>query len=212
MCNSFFLGAVKKHFKLFSKCKLNDLNQKEYEKLMKYVDNNIKGKTVCQDCGCEYVTRWEVFTGYIAVAWSIHRAVIVLGALLHFCQTFRKGPQEHRKNCSAFTQYKCHACNRGMNAMDGFHIHFSKFPACREAPENADIVSEILARAQKPEFHVCYLCGAQYKAKESIEKHMLIHSENVEYYHCKESDCKKKFITQKALEMHYKVSCDSLKS
>lgn len=166
------LGAVKKHFKLFKTCKLNSKNQKDYQKLMKYVDSNIKGKTVCQDCGCEYVTR--------------------------------KGPQEHRKNCSSFTQFKCYACLRGMNAMDGFHIHFSKFPACREDPRNAEIVAEIVARSQKPEFHVCFLCGVQYKAKESIEKHMLSHSENVEYYHCKESDCKKKFITAKALEMHSK--------
>ena len=94
-----------------------------------------------------------------------------------------------------------------MNAMDGFHIHFSKFPACREDPRNTEIVAEIVARSQKPEFHVCYLCGAQYKAKESIEKHMLSHSDNVEYYHCREADCNKKFITQKALDMHSKVIC-----
>jgi len=166
------LGAVKKHFKLSNKCKLNSQNQIEYQKLMKYVENNIKGKTVCQDCGCEYVTR--------------------------------KGPQEHRKNCSTYTQFKCFACNRGMNAMDGFHIHFSKFPECRAAPENAEIVAEIVARSQKPEFHVCYLCGAQYKAKESIEKHMLTHSETVEYFMCREPECGKKFITQKALDMHLK--------
>lgn len=166
------LGAVKKHFKLSNKCKLNSQNQKEYQKLMKYVENNIKGKTVCQDCGCEYVTR--------------------------------KGPQEHRKNCSTYTQFKCFACNRGINAMDGFHIHFSKFPECRSAPENSEIVAEIVARSQKPEFHVCYLCGAQYKAKESIEKHMLTHSETVEYYMCRHPECGKKFITQKALDMHLK--------
>lgn len=166
------LGAVKKHFKLSNKCKLNNQNQIEYQKLMKYVENNIKGKTVCQDCGCEYVTR--------------------------------KGPQEHRKNCSTYTQFKCFACNRGMNAMDGFHIHFSKFPECRAAPENTEIVAEIVARSQKPEFHVCYLCGAQYKAKESIEKHMLTHSETVEYFMCRQPECGKKFITQKALDMHLK--------
>jgi len=166
------LGAVKKHFKLSNKCKLNSQNQIEYQKLMKYVENNIKGKTVCQDCGCEYVTR--------------------------------KGPQEHRKNCSTYTQFKCYACNRGMNAMDGFHIHFSKFPECRAAPENSEIVAEIVARSQKPEFHVCYLCGAQYKAKESIEKHMLTHSEHVEYFLCRQPECGKKFITQKALDMHLK--------
>jgi transcription initiation factor TFIIIB Brf1 subunit/transcription initiation factor TFIIB len=33
-------------------------NQVEFEKLMKYVENNIKGRTVCQDCGCEYVTKY----------------------------------------------------------------------------------------------------------------------------------------------------------
>ena len=139
---------------------------------MKYVEKDVKGRTVCQDCGCEYVTR--------------------------------KGPLEHRKNCSAFTQFKCFACNRGMNAMDGFHIHFSKFPACRAAPENAEIVAEIVARSQKPEFHVCYLCGAQYKAKESIEKHMLSHSETVEYFVCRQQNCGKKFVTQKNLDMHLK--------
>ena len=166
------LGAVKKHFKLFEECKQHKDNQNEYQKLMKYVENDVKGRTVCQDCGCEYVTR--------------------------------KGPLEHRKNCSAFTQFKCFACNRGMNAMDGFHIHFSKFPACRAAPENAEIVAEIVARSQKPEFHVCYLCGAQYKAKESIEKHMLSHSETVEYFVCRQQDCGKKFVTQKNLDMHLK--------
>ena len=139
---------------------------------MKYVEKDVKGRTVCQDCGCEYVTR--------------------------------KGPLEHRKNCSAFTQFKCFACNRGMNAMDGFHIHFSKFPACRAAAVNAEIVAEIVARSQKPEFHVCYLCGAQYKAKESIEKHMLSHSETVEYFVCRQQDCGKKFVTQKNLDMHLK--------
>ena len=36
------LGAVKKHFKLSNKCKLNSKNQHEYQKLMKYVENNIK--------------------------------------------------------------------------------------------------------------------------------------------------------------------------
>ena len=30
--------------------------------------------------------------------------------------------------------------------MDGFHIHFNKFPECRAAPENAEIVAEIVAR------------------------------------------------------------------
>ena len=167
------MGAVKKHFKLFEKCKQNKDNQVEYLKLMKYVEKDVTGRTVCQDCGCEYYTR--------------------------------KGPLEHRKNCSAFTQFKCFACNRGMNAMDGFHIHFSKFPACRAAPENAEIVAEIVARSQKPEFHVCYLCGAQYKAKESIEKHMLSHSETVEYFVCKHQDCGKKFVTQKNLDLHLKT-------
>jgi len=174
MCKKGFrrLGAVKKHFKLFEKCKQQKDNQVEYQKLMKYVEKDVKGRTVCQDCGCEYVTR--------------------------------KGPLEHRKNCSAFTQFKCFACNRGMNAMDGFHIHFSKFPACRAAAVNAEIVAEIVARSQKPEFHVCYLCGAQYKAKESIEKHMLSHSETVEYFVCRQQDCGKKFVTQKNLDMHLK--------
>ena len=166
------LGAVKKHFKLSKKCKLNVENQEEFEKLMKYVENDIKGRTVCQDCGCEYVTR--------------------------------KGPQEHRKNCAAVTQFKCFSCNRGINAIDGFHIHFAKFPACREAPENAEILAEIVARSQKPEFHVCYLCGAQYKAKESFEKHMRTHAEHVEYFTCVHVDCGKKFITQKALDLHLK--------
>ena len=32
--------------------------------------------------------------------------------------------------------------------MDGFHIHFSKFPVCRAAPENAEIVAEIVARLE----------------------------------------------------------------
>jgi hypothetical protein len=26
-----------------------------------------------------------------------------------------------------------------------------------------DVVAEIVARSQKPDFHVCHLCGAQYK-------------------------------------------------
>ena len=30
------------------------------------------------------------------------------------------------------------------------------------------------------------MCGAQYKAKESIEKHMLSHSETVEYFMCRQ--------------------------
>ena len=69
------LGAVKKHFKLSRKCKESPQNLQEYQvlpalcsvkyvasansqqKLMKYVENDVKGRTVCQDCGCEYVTR-----------------------------------------------------------------------------------------------------------------------------------------------------------
>ena len=39
-------------------CKTNPGNQSEYQKLMKYVEDDVKGRTVCQDCGCEYVTRW----------------------------------------------------------------------------------------------------------------------------------------------------------
>jgi len=117
----------------------------------------------------------------------------------------RKGPLDHRKNCSAFTRFKCHACQRGINALDGFHIHFSKYPGCRQAKENREVVAELMARSVKPDFHVCHLCGAQYKAKESIDKHMLMHSENVTYFLCPEADCGKKFLTPKSLDVHLKT-------
>jgi len=166
------LGTLKKHFLLISKCKLDERNQREYMKLLRFLENNVKGKTICTDCGLELSTR--------------------------------KGSLEHRKNCSAFTRFKCHACNRGMNALDGFHIHFSKYPACRQAKENKEIVAELMARSVKPDFHVCHLCGAQYKAKESIDKHMLTHSENLVYLVCPEVECGKKFLTPKSMEMHMK--------
>ncbi len=33
-------------------------------------------------------------------------------ALPNVLTHYRKGPLEHRKNCSAYTLYKCMACNR----------------------------------------------------------------------------------------------------
>jgi hypothetical protein len=32
-------------------------NQAEFGKLIKSAEENIQGRTVCQDCGCEYVTK-----------------------------------------------------------------------------------------------------------------------------------------------------------
>ena len=166
------LGAVKHHLKLSGACKLNPSNQREYGRLLQFAETEAAGRSVCRDCGCEYVTR--------------------------------KGPREHRKNCSALTQFQCFSCRRGINTIDGFHVHFAKFPACRAAPDNAEIVSELAARSHRPEFHVCYLCGAQYKTKESMEKHMVTHTEHVEYHPCPRKDCDKRFITQKALDLHLK--------
>ena len=166
------LGAVKKHFQLSEKCKYNSSNQQEYAKLIKYADNEVKGRTVCHDCGCDYATR--------------------------------KGSQEHRKNCSAFTQFKCFACNRGINALDGFQIHFSRHPDCREAPANKTILAEMGVRAKKPEYHVCHLCGAQYRTRESIERHMVSHADNLEKFECKHPDCGKIFINTKARDLHLK--------
>ena len=140
---------------------------------MKYMEKEVKGRTICYDCGCEYLTK--------------------------------KGVHEHRKNCSAFTQFKCFKCSRGINSMDGFHIHFSKFPECRDAPENGEILSEIVAKSKaKCELHVCYLCGAKYKTKESIEKHMMTHSDSLDYFLCPQPDCDKKLMTRKALNLHLK--------
>ena len=165
-------GAIKKHFQSTKKCKSNSKNQAEYCDVMKYMEREVKGRTICYDCGCYYLTK--------------------------------KGIHEHRKNCSAFTQFKCFKCSRGINSMDGFHIHFSKFPECRDAPENVEILAEIVAKSHKPEFHVCYLCGAKYKAKESIEKHMMTHAEHLDYFLCSQPDCDKKFMTRKALNLHLK--------
>jgi len=42
-------------------------NQAEFGKLMKYVEENIQGRTVCQDCGCEYVTKYV----YLSAMWIL---------------------------------------------------------------------------------------------------------------------------------------------
>jgi len=114
----------------------------------------------------------------------------------------RKGHQEHKKKCSAFTAHKCHACGRGINALNGFHIHFNNFPDCKEDPRNANILKEIGNKSLKAKKHVCYMCGASYKMKEWLEKHMVTHAGQVEYFACKEDTCKIKFITEKAVELH----------
>jgi len=116
--------------------------------------------------------------------------------------SIKKGRQTHARNCSAFTKFKCFACNKGMNALDGFHIHFSKFPGCRAAKENKEIVAKLMERSAKPDFRVCHLCGAQYKTKETLDKHMLSHQEVVNYFYCQEADCGKQFLTAKSLDTH----------
>jgi len=114
----------------------------------------------------------------------------------------RKGHQEHKKKCSAFTKHKCHSCGRGINTLNGFHIHFNNFPDCKDDPRNSEILLELGTKGAKAKNHVCYMCGATYKMKEWLEKHMISHAGQVEYFACKEETCAMKFITEKAVELH----------
>ena len=51
------MGTLNKHFKLMKKCKLNERNQREYMQLLRFADSNVKGKTICTDCGLDFSTR-----------------------------------------------------------------------------------------------------------------------------------------------------------